>query len=222
MKNARRVAANLSWTACLLAGLLLHPTLATAQGAPGPFVQVRGTWATHLAGLVVRGWEPAFDYQHRPKPTAGFGVGAGIPLGAGVFGLRLDFDELPDARLQQGNGPLLQDGRSGPLWWLTASLAVRPARLCGLFCVGGAAGVGVGHYPFEYDELSGDIIDRFIRAQTRPAFRLGLELSAPRRVPGLALYISDYASALRRPGPGEQSPTPLHVLVVGIAFTWNP
>lgn len=182
-------------------------------------MQVRSAWATHLAGLVVRGSEPVFDYQHRLKSTAGFGVGAGVPLGVGTW---LDFDELSHARLQQGNGPLLQDGRSGPLWWTTASLTVRPARLCGLFCVGGAAGVGVGHYPFEYDELSGDIVDRFIRTQTRPAFRFGLELSAPRRVPGLALYISDYVSALRRPGPGEQSPTPLHVLVVGIAFTWNP
>jgi hypothetical protein len=223
MKNARRVfLVSLPATASLLAWLLLHPTLTAAQSAPGPFVQVRGAWATHVAGLVVRGSEPAFDYQHRLKSTPGFGLGAGFPLGPGTFGLRLDFDALPRAELRQGNGPPLLNGESGPLWWFAASLAVRPAPLCGFVCVGGAAGAGVGHYPFEYDELRGDIVDRFIRPQTRPAVRFGLELSAPRWVPGLVLYASDYMSVLRGTGFARRSITPIHLLMAGVAFAWSP
>ncbi|MEJ2678842.1 MAG: hypothetical protein P8174_07185, partial [Gemmatimonadota bacterium] len=89
MKNTQRPSSTgLAAAACLLASLLA-PTMAMAQGAPAPFVQVRGAWAGHLAGLVVHGSEPRFDYQYRLEPTPGFGVGAGVPLGAGTLGLRL-------------------------------------------------------------------------------------------------------------------------------------
>lgn len=219
---ARRVsAAGLPSAACLLAGLLFLPDTAAAQPATGPFVEVRGAWAMHLAGLVVRGSEPIFDYGFRLEPTAGFGLSAGVRLGDGTFGLRLDFDELPRADLRQGTGPLLQGGRPGPLWWLVASLDVRPPLLCGVVCVEGGAGFGAGRYPFDYDEVRDDIVERFLRPQTRPAFRFGLALSTPLWVPGLALYVSDYVSVLRRPHPGQKSPTTLHVLVTGVAFAWH-
>lgn len=218
MQSVRRLNSPALPSIAFLLGLLLLPATTAAQHGSGPFVQLRAAGATHLAGFVVHGSQSRFDYQHPLKSTAGFGVGVGMRPARGPIGFRLDFDVLPRARLRQGSGPLLQDGQSGPLWWLTGSLSVQPAPLCNVVCLTGAAGMGVGRYPFDYDELSGDIMNRFIRPQTRLAFRLGLELSIPRRMPGLALFATDYVSALHGTGFTGRSISPMHVLVAGVAI----